>query len=88
MIVIITYLLKDKITKKADYMALLSGFFGITFGTVCALPYLLIGNLNTFISFIISGFSFDVIHMTGNFIIMLILYEPCRKAIQKLQTRM
>lgn len=80
----ITYIFKHILAKNKDYMALCSGAFGLSFGTLCALPYLFIGGFHTFFSYILSGLLFDVVHMTGNYIIMLLLFDPMYKLIKQI----
>ncbi len=85
LIVLITYKLKDHLVKKADYMALLSGFFGIVFGSCFSIPYLIIGGPNMAISYILNGLIYDIIHMGANYIIMLILFKPVYQQLVRIQ---
>lgn len=87
LLVFTTYLLKNHLTKKADYMALYAGAFGLLFGSFFAIPYLIIGGPKMAISYIISGFVFDVIHMGGNYIIMLLLFNSVYKQLLVMQKK-
>lgn len=60
--------------------AVVSGFFGLIFGTLCSIPYFITGGISMGIAYIISGFGFDVTHCVGNIVLMLILYIPITKA--------
>ena len=69
--------------------AILSGAFGLSFGALCAIPYLFIGaagatlmdGLRYAISWWIAGIPWDLTHDIGNFVIMLALYKPVSKAM-------
>ncbi len=73
--------------KHAWQWAILSGLFGLAFGTLCSLVYLSQG-FSWMLSWIISGFPFDVTHAIGNFIAALLLYLPLRKALEALKRQM
>ena len=68
---------------KAWFYALLSGGFGLCFGSLCSLPYFLTGGFAFGISYIVSGIGFDLLHAGGNFLLALLLYRPLRDALQK-----
>ncbi len=64
--------------------ALISGFYGLSFGALCSIPYFFIGlaggtvqsGLNTALAYWISGIPFDLVHGISNFLIGLILFKP------------
>ena len=58
----------------------ISGIFGIAFGTLCSIPYFITGGVSMGVAWIISGFSFDIPHCIGNVILTAILYIPITKA--------
>lgn len=87
LLVWLTYSFRNTLSKKKDYMALFAGAFGLSFGTLCAIPYLFIGGFHAFFSYIMSGLLFDVVHMTGNYIIMLVLFEPVYKLMQQIHRK-
>ncbi len=64
--------------------AVLAGFFGLAFGVLCSLVYLPQG-FHWMISWIVSGFPFDISHGVGNFLMTLLLYRPLRSALERLQ---
>ncbi len=57
-----------------------SGFFGIIFGTLCSVPYFITGGVPAGVAYIIGGFSFDIPHCIGNIVLTAILYLPITKA--------
>lgn len=58
----------------------ISGIFGIAFGTFCSIPYFIMGGFSMGVAYIISGFSFDIPHCVGNVVLTAILYIPITKA--------
>ena len=63
--------------------AIVSGTFGLMFGFLCAIPYLFISGINGAITYWIAGIPFDLIHGVANFVIMLVLYEPVKRALKE-----
>ncbi len=64
--------------------ALVSGFYGLSFGALCSIPYFFMGlssggiesGINTALAYWISGIPFDLIHGVSNFLIALVLFKP------------
>jgi energy-coupling factor transport system substrate-specific component len=61
--------------------AVLSGMFGLFFGMLCALPYLVTGGLATALVYWVSGIPFDLIHCVSNAVLYLLLWKPLLKVI-------
>lgn len=61
--------------------AFFSGIFGLLFGTLFSLQHLVLFGPYAAISYIISGIAFDIVHAIGNFILMLVLFEPLSRVI-------
>ena len=70
--------------KRSWQWAVFSGLFGLAFGSLCSLVYLPTGGVSMVIAWIISGFTFDLVHAGGNFMLALLLYHPLRTALDKL----
>ena len=76
------------------FWSTLSGVFGLMFGFLCSFPYVVIGAVNGGIrnglyagfAYWIAGIPFDITHCIGNFVIMLVLYEPIRIAMRKCES--
>lgn len=66
--------------------ALLSGLYGLAFGSLCALVYLPVGGVTMMFSWIVSGLPFDLIHGGGNFLIALFLFRPLQIALERLKS--
>lgn len=67
--------------------AALSGAFGLLFGGLCAIVNMFVGGPSYALAWWISGFSFDLLHCAGNFVIALLLVAPLRKLLEKLYQR-
>lgn len=71
--------------KKPWVWAIISGAFGLAFGTLCSISYLPIGGFKMMISWIISGFTFDLIHGVSNFLLAILLFKPLSRILEKLR---
>lgn len=65
--------------------ALISAAYGMCFGALCALPYLLTSGFPAALSYWVAGIPFDLAHCVGNFVAALALYAPLRRALERLQ---
>ena len=57
------------------WVALLGGF-GLGFGALCSLPYLVIGGFPTMATYFLSGIPFDLLHALGNAVLAAALFKP------------
>ena len=64
--------------------AALSGLFGLTFGALCAIVYWIAGGWGAAVSWWLAGIPFDLIHGGGNFAIALVLFNPMRRLLARL----
>ena len=74
-----------KIDSKAVY-ALVSGIYGLMFGTLCSIVYFIMGGFESGIAYIIAGLRFDLYHMAGNLAAAVILYRPLTKVFSKIKS--
>lgn len=58
------------------FWSLVTGFFGLCFGALCALPYFFIGGPAAAFSYWITGIPYDIPHCIGNVILCLFLFKP------------
>ena len=73
--------------------SILSGMFGLLFGLLCSLPYLVIGwtesgilgGLHATFTWWVAGIPWDLVHGVANFILMFVLYRPVRNIMNKLR---
>lgn len=69
--------------KSVIVWSIISGIFGLLFGFMCSFVHLVIGGPTTAFTWWISGIPWDVVHGVSNFIIMLVLYHPITKVMNK-----
>lgn len=67
----------------ALFWSIISGFFGLSFGALCTLPYLFTGGPAAAFSYWVSGLGFDLTHCIGNVVLCLVLFKPLYALLQK-----
>lgn len=75
----------------AWFWSILSGAFGLCFGLLCAIPYVVVGtvsgNLQSGLyagfTWWVAGIQWDIVHCIGNFVLMFVLYKPIRAVMKK-----
>lgn len=65
--------------------AVLSGAFGLSFGALCAIPYIFLSGPQAAFAWWIAGIPWDITHCIGNFVIMFVLYHPMTKVMKMLK---
>jgi hypothetical protein len=83
-IVILTFLFKKVIKDRFILWSIFSGFLGLTFGLMCAVPIYFFTDRTVTISYLIANIPYDILHMVGNYFIMLFFGELIYKTLQKL----
>lgn len=72
-------------------MAVTAGIYGLLFGALCSLPYIILSGIETAVAWWVAGIPYDLVHGVSNFVIALVLYEPLRhltgRLAEKLQIR-
>lgn len=81
-LVIVVYCAKGILINE-QRCAILSGVFGLSFGIFFSIPFFIISWQTGWISYL-KGIPFDLIHMIGNYIIMLILYQKINAVVATL----
>lgn len=84
-------LLLTRLLRRFDhalFWAVVSGLFGLCFGALCAPVYLFTRDWAFALSWWLAGLSYDVSHGAGNFVIMLALYRPMRRALQTIKRQL
>ena len=82
LLAVITIVFKKKLRSEPLYWAILSGVFGLFFGSLFAVLYIPI-DVKYAATYFISGLPYDVLHCISNFIIMLILFKPINKLLNR-----
>lgn len=62
-----------------------SGLFGLSFGFLCAIPYIFTSGFAGAFAWWVAGIPWDLIHGIANFAIMLVLYKPMKLVMAKMQ---
>ena len=61
-----------------------SGLFGLSFGFLCAIPYIFTSGLAGAFTWWVAGIPWDLVHGVANFFIMLVLYKPMKITMMKM----
>lgn len=67
--------------------AVVAGGFGLLFGALCAVPYLLAGGPAAAFSYWAAGIPYDIIHCAGNFVITLAVFQPVLRILKRLHAQ-
>lgn len=66
----------SKWTKSFVAWAIISGFFGLFFGMLTAIPYLFMGGIAMAFTYWVNGIAFDIAHCVGNVVTAVLLFKP------------
>lgn len=65
------------------FWGVFSGIFGLSFGAMCAIPYLFAGGWAAMVSYWVAGIPFDLVHGLSNAavsaLLLMPLYRVCRR---------
>lgn len=64
--------------------AVISGSFGLLFGALCAIPYLIAGGPGAAFAYWSAGIPYDIIHCVGNFTVTLVIFQPVYQSLRRL----
>jgi energy-coupling factor transport system substrate-specific component len=67
--------------------AIVSGFYGLAFGALCAIPNLFISGVGSAVSYWLAGIPYDILHGVGNFVVALLLFYPLYQVINSINKR-
>lgn len=81
---IITLVLKKYIMEKYLLLSIFSGFFGLIFGFLYSIPYFIFVSPTFGLTYWIRGIPYDLIHMLGNYFIMIFLGKIIYNLLSKL----
>lgn len=65
------------------FWSILSGFYGISFGALCSIPYFFMGGPSSAFAYWVSGIAYDIPHCIGNVLICLLLFKPLYKVLDQ-----
>lgn len=84
-LLVILTLLFAKINKENFLLwSIFSGVFGLIFGMLFAFPYIILNDLSFAVAYWIKGIPYDIIHMVGNYLAMMLLGEHIYNLLIKL----
>jgi energy-coupling factor transport system substrate-specific component len=86
MLVLLTTMMPANFRNLLGY-TLLSGAFGLFFGLFFAIYTAPLLNISVWVYWL-NGIMFDVIHMVGNVVVMIVLYLPTRRGLEFVKERM
>ncbi len=69
----------------AVFYAIISGTFGLLFGTLTSIATLFLYGPTATLGYIIAGIPFDLLHGVANFAVTLILYEPISRIVNRIK---
>ncbi|MCD7738630.1 MAG: hypothetical protein LUH58_06275 [Lachnospiraceae bacterium] len=61
------------------------GLFGLFFGALCSLPYLILSGPAAALAWWVAGIPFDLIHCISNAVLCFVLFKPLHLALNKLK---
>lgn len=83
-LVLLTLILKRWINGKFLALSIFSAVFGLLFGVLYAMPYAIMGDFSFAFTYWLRGIPFDLVHMLGNYFVMIILGETVYNIIVKM----
>lgn len=83
LLAITTYLFRKQ--DSVWFWSIVSGIFGLFFGALGSILYLIIGGVRTAFAWWIAGIPWDIVHCIANFVLALVLYRPLMATLRKLK---
>lgn len=83
-LVSVAYLFRKR--KSLWFWSMISGLFGLIFGTLCCPIYFITFGKETAVAWWIAGIPTDVLHGVSNFILCMILFKPLNRILDKIKT--
>lgn len=83
-LVLITRLCRGLIEKSDLMVPIISGIFGLLFGTFCSLFYVPV-DPSFAVTYWIAGLPWDLLHGVANIVIALVLYKPLLKVLRRIE---
>lgn len=82
LLALITYIMRKQESVWA--WAIMSGSFGLAFGALCSIPYIVLSGPKAAFAWWVSGIPFDILHCVSNFVLCLVLFNPLSKVMRKM----
>lgn len=82
LLALITYIMRKQ--NSVWVWAIISGSFGLAFGALCSIPYIVLSGPKAAFAWWVSGIPFDILHCVSNFVLCLVLFNPLSKVMRKM----
>lgn len=82
LLALITYIMRKQ--DSVWVWAIISGSFGLAFGALCSIPYIVLSGPKAAFAWWVSGIPFDILHCVSNFVLCLVLFKPLSKVMRKM----
>lgn len=82
LLALITYIMRKQ--DSVWVWAIMSGSFGLAFGALCSIPYIVLSGPKAAFAWWVSGIPFDILHCVSNFVLCLVLFKPLSKVMRKM----
>ncbi len=82
LLALITYIMRKQ--ESVWVWAIMSGSFGLAFGALCSIPYIVLSGPKAAFAWWVSGIPFDILHCVSNFVLCLVLFKPLSKVMRKM----
>lgn len=69
--------------KSVIIWSIFSGIYGLLFGALCSVPYLITGGPYMAFAWWIAGIPTDIVHCISNFIVCFVLFKPLKGVLDK-----
>lgn len=91
LLVLLTWIFRKR--DSVWFWSILSALFGLTYGFMCSIPYVVIGTgdggiingLYAGFTWWVAGIPWDIVHGIGNFVVMMVLYKPVKAVLMKVK---
>ena len=82
LLALITYIMRKQ--ESVWVWAIMSGSFGLAFGALCSIPYIVLSGPKAAFAWWVSGIPFDILHCVSNFVLCMVLFKPLSKVMMKM----
>lgn len=82
LLALITYIMRKQ--ESVWVWAIMSGSFGLAFGALCSIPYIVLSGPKAAFAWWVSGIPFDILHCVSNFVLCMVLFKPLSKVMRKM----
>lgn len=70
------------------FWSIFSGAYGLLFGALCAIPYLIVDGWHAAFTWWVAGIPYDLVHCGSNVLLCLVLYRPLYHVLKHLKNQL